>query len=86
MISGDVDQNLFSPEMQKVLLPDAANELRSFLRSQKAIKSFDLVAAETTASLKRRAYHVTFESNTKINLTFTINAEGKIAGARVRPE
>jgi hypothetical protein len=86
MITGDVDQNLFSPEMQKVLFPNAINQLKPFLSSQGPIKTFELITAETTPTLKRRVYRVTFESNTKIALTFTVNAEGKIAGALVRPE
>ncbi len=86
MITGDVDQNLFSPELQKILFPNAINQLKPFLSSQGPIKAFDLMTAETNASVKRRIYRVTFESNTKISLTFTIDAEGKIAGALVRPQ
>jgi hypothetical protein len=86
MITGDVDQNLFSPEMQKVLFPNAINQLKPFLSSQGPIKTFDLITAENTPTLKRRVYRVTFESNTKIALTFTVNAEGKIAGVLVKPE
>jgi CubicO group peptidase (beta-lactamase class C family) len=86
MITGDVDQNLFSSQMQKILFPNAINQLKPFLSSQGAIKAFDLITSETTPSLKRRVYRVTFESDTKVNLTFTINAEGKIAGTLVRPE
>lgn len=85
MFGGEVDQNLFTPEMQKILFPTGINQLKPFISAQGTIKAFDLTTAETNPTLKRRIYRVTFESNVKINLTFTVNAEGKIAGVLIRP-
>ena len=85
MITGDVDQNIFSPEMQKALFPDEIKTLKLILGSQGQIKAFDLIKSETKQSVKSRDYRATFEKM-KVRLNFTINAEGKIAKAIINPE
>ncbi|MCA1623556.1 MAG: serine hydrolase [Acidobacteria bacterium] len=85
IIAGDVDQNVFSPEMQTELFPDNIKQLKLILGSQRAIKAFDLIKAETTQSVKSRHYRATFEKM-KVRLNFTINAEGKISRAIINPE
>lgn len=85
MIAGTVDQNLFTPEMQKLLFPDRVAQLKSFLGTQGAIKSFDLVEDSSDESIKRRAYRVSFD-RLKVRISFAVNAEGIITGVNLRPE
>jgi CubicO group peptidase (beta-lactamase class C family) len=86
MVAGQGDPSLFSAEMQKFLFPDRITQLKGPFASQGPVKAFDLITAENVDGAKRRIYRVTFESGMKIRVTFTVDAEGKIAGANVRPE
>ena len=86
MVKGEGDPALFSPEMQKVLFPDNIKQLKGPLGSQGPIKAFELLTAENTEGNKRRIYRATFESGVKVRANFFVDAEGKIAGASVRPE
>lgn len=85
MARGEGDPALFSAEMQKVMFPDTIKQLKGPL-GREVLKSFDLLTAENTDGTKRRIYRVTFESGLKARANFTIDAQGKIAGANVRPE
>lgn len=85
MIAGTVDQNLFTPDMQKLLFPGRVAELKSFLGSQGRIKSFDLVEDNSNENLKRRTYRISFD-RLKLRVNFAVNEEGKIAGVNLRPE
>lgn len=86
LVRGEGDPVLFSAEMQKVMFPDNIKQLKGPLGSQGPLKSFELLTAENGDGAKRRTYRATFESGLKVRANFTINAQGKIAGANVRPE
>lgn len=86
MVKGEGDPALYSAEMQKFLFPDNIKNLKGPLGSQGPIKGFELLSAETPDGGKRRVYRVIFESGMKARVHFTIDAQGKIAGANVRPE
>jgi len=86
MISGEIKPEEFSPEMQKNIFPDQVNALKGPLGSQGGVKSFELLTAESLDGGKRRIYRATFASGLKARVNFFVDAQGKIAGAGVRPE
>ena len=86
MVRGEADPAHYSEEMKKFLFPDNVKQLKGPLGGQGPLKVFELLSAETTDGLKRRAYRATFESGMKVRIYFVIDAQGKIAGANVRPE
>ena len=86
MLRGEGDPALFSVEMQKVMFPDRIKQLKGPLGSQGPLKAFELLTAENADGTKRRTYRATFESGLKARVSFVIDAQGKIAGANVRPE
>ena len=77
---------IYLNRMQKVMFPDRIKQLKGPLGSQGPLKAFELLTAENPEGTKRRIYRATFESGLKARVTFTVDAEGKIAGANVRPE
>ncbi len=85
MMRGEGDPALFSADMQKVMFPDNIKQLKGPL-GREVIKSFELLTAENADGTKRRIYRVTFESGLKARINFTLDAQGKISGANVRPE
>lgn len=86
MVRGEGDPALFSAEMQKVMFPDNIKQLKGPLGSQGPLKVFELLTADNSNGTKHRVYRAVFESGLKARVNFTIDAEGKIAGANVRPE
>ena len=86
MLKGEGDPNLFSPEMQKEMFPDKIKQLKGPLGSQGALTAFDLLASENVGDAKRRSYRATFESGMKIRANITLDSDGKIADAKIRPE
>jgi hypothetical protein len=86
MVRGEGDPANYSEEMKKFLFPENIKQLKGPLGSQGAIKVFELLTAETVEGSKRRVYRATFESGMKVRVHFTIDAQGKISGANVRPE
>jgi D-alanyl-D-alanine carboxypeptidase len=86
MVKGEGDPANFSAEMQKVMFPDRIKQLKGPLGSQGPLKAFELLSAEVVDGLKRRTYRATFESGMRVRAVFGIDAQGKIAGANVRPE
>lgn len=86
MLRGEGDPALFSTEMQKIMFPDNIKQLKGPLGSQGPVKTFELLTAENTNGTKRRVYRATFESGLKVRVNFTLDSEGKITGANVRPE
>jgi D-alanyl-D-alanine carboxypeptidase len=86
MLRGEGDPALFSSEMQKVMFPDRIKQLKGPLASQGPLKTFELLTAENADGTKHRIYRATFESGLKVRVNFTIDAQGKISGANVRPE
>ena len=86
MVRGEGDPAQFTVEMQKLMFPDRIKQLKGPLGSQGPIKSFELLTAENPEGTKRRVYRATFESGLKARVNFTLDAQGKISGANVRPE
>ena len=86
MVRGEGDPAIFSADMQKVMFPDRIKQLKGPLGAQGPLKAFELLTAENADGTKKRIYRATFESGLKARVTFTIDAQGKIAGANVRPE
>ncbi len=86
MVRGEGDPALFTAEMQKVMFPERIKQLKGPLGSQGPLKSFELLTAENPDGTKRRIYRATFESGLKARVSFTLDAQGKIAGSNVRPE
>lgn len=86
MVRGEGDSALFNAEMQKIMFPDNIKQLKGPLGSQGPIKIFELLTAENPDGGKRRIYRATFETGLKARVTFSLDAEGKISGANVRPE
>ncbi|HEX6126585.1 MAG TPA: serine hydrolase domain-containing protein [Pyrinomonadaceae bacterium] len=86
MVRGEGDPALYTAEMQKVLFPDNIKQLKGPLGGQGPIKAFELLTAEAPDGGKRRVYRATFESGVKVRVNFTLDAQGKISGATVRPE
>jgi len=85
MITGDVDQNLFAPDLQKNLFPNGIAQLKGLASTQGPIKSFELVRSNDAGGNKARSYRVAFEKGLRLVLSFTVDAQGKIAGAQLRP-
>jgi D-alanyl-D-alanine carboxypeptidase len=83
MLRGEGDPALFDAEMQKFLFPDRIKQLKGPLGSQGPIKNFELLSAENTSGTKVRRYRVTLESGMKVRVNFTLDTQGKIAGAGV---
>ena len=86
MVRGEGDPAHYNEEMKKFLFPDNVKQLKGPLGGQGPIKAFELLSNETADGHKRRSYRVTFESGMKVRVHFTIDSQGKIAGANVRPE
>ena len=86
MLRGEGDPALFSAEMQKVMFPDRIKQLKGPLGSQGPLKAFELLTTENADGTKHRSYRATFDSGLKARVNFVIDAQGKIAGANVRPE
>ena len=86
MLRGEGDPALFDAEMQKFLFPDRIKQLKGPLGGQGPIKNFELLTAENPNGSKVRRYRVTLESGMKVRVLFTLDPQGKIAGASVRPE
>jgi D-alanyl-D-alanine carboxypeptidase len=86
MVRGEGDPAHYSADMQKHMFPDNIKQLKGPLGSQGPIKAFELLTVETSDAGKRRVYRATFESGAKVRAHFTIDAQGKISGANVRPE
>ncbi|HEX6280137.1 MAG TPA: serine hydrolase domain-containing protein [Pyrinomonadaceae bacterium] len=86
MVRGEGDPAHYSTEMQQFLFPDNIKQLKGPLGSQGPIKVFELLSAETPDGGKRRVYRATFDSGMKVRVHFTIDTQGKISGANVRPE
>lgn len=86
MITAEISPDLFDEKFRAMLFPDRIKELGSRLGGQGAIKSFELMRAENSEAGKRRGYRITFDGGLKLNANFTIDPQGKIAGAGFRPE
>ena len=84
-MKGEADPAIFSAQMQKVMFPDQIKQLKGPLGNE-TLKTFELLTGETADGNKRRQYRATFESGLKARVNFTLDAQGKIAGANVRPE
>ncbi|MNC97288.1 hypothetical protein D3C83_149010 [compost metagenome] len=69
--------------MQKFLFPDRIKQLKGPLGSQGPIKTFELMSAESPNGTKVRRYRVTLESGMRVRVLFTVDGQGKIAGANV---
>lgn len=86
MVRGEGDPAHYSEEMRKVMFPDNITQLKGPLGGQGPMKAFELLSTETIEGNKRRVYRAIFESGFKVRVHFTIDSQGKIAGANVRPE
>jgi len=85
MMHGEGDPGLFTAEMQKVMFPDNIKQLKGPLGIE-VLKGFELLTADGSNAAKHRVYRATFDSGLKARVDFTLDAQGKIAGANVRPE
>lgn len=74
------------PRDAKVFVSDNIKQLKGPLGGQGPLKVFELLTDESIEGGKRRSYRATFEGGMKVRVNFFIDAEGKIAGANVRPE
>lgn len=86
MVRGEGDPAQYSEEMKKFLFPENIKQLKGPLGGQGPIQVFELLTAENPDGAKRRVYRATFEGGMKVRIYFTIDGQGKIAGANVRPE
>jgi D-alanyl-D-alanine carboxypeptidase len=83
MLRGEGDPAIFDAEMQKFLFPDRIKQLKGPLGSQGPVKAFELMSAENPNGTKVRRYRVTLESGMRVRVLFTVDEQGKIAGANV---
>jgi hypothetical protein len=68
------------------MFPDRIKQLKGPLGGQGPVKTFELLTHENAGGGKRRQYRATLESGMKVRVNFALDAQGKIAGANVRPE
>jgi CubicO group peptidase (beta-lactamase class C family) len=86
MLRGEGDPALFSAEFQKIMFPERIKQLKGPLGNEGGLKAFELLSVENPDGTKRRLYRATLESGMKVRVNFALDAQGKIAGANVRPE
>jgi D-alanyl-D-alanine carboxypeptidase len=86
MLRGEGDPTLFSAEFQKIMFPERIKQLKGPLGNEGGLKTFELLTAENPDGIKRRLYRAVLESGMKVRVNFALDAQGKIAGANVRPE
>jgi D-alanyl-D-alanine carboxypeptidase len=84
-VDGKLDQELFTPEMQKLIFPDRAKQAGDFLRTLGTPKSFTLIEHKSEDKLQRYRYRVVL-GETTIVVMGAINEEGKVAGMTLMPE
>lgn len=86
MARGEGDRSLFAEDFAKVMFPDRIKTLKGPLGNEGAVKTLELLAAENKDGIKVRRYRAIFESGMRVRVTFTLDAQGKIAGTVVGRE
>lgn len=84
-VAGTVDREEFTAAAQTFFFPDKILQLKGFVGSLGAIKSFELIEEETRGENRRRRYRVTGESG-KALIGWVLTPDGKIVGIGINPE
>ena len=82
---GSADPANLTPGFAAFLLPDRVKEGPQMMGRHGALTSFDLMEESTRETNRVRVYRAVF-GTTPLRITFTVTAEGKVAGLGVGPE
>lgn len=85
MARGEGDHAWFTPEQQVFFFPDRIKEGVYRIGAYGPMRSFDLMEDSTNEKGRVRSYHAGFEQ-IGLRCTFTLTADGKIAGMGLRLE
>ncbi|HET7815258.1 MAG TPA: serine hydrolase domain-containing protein [Candidatus Baltobacteraceae bacterium] len=85
LTSGTIDRTQFTAEANKAFTPDLLASAKAAFAPLGAPKSWVYRGKREVRGLTVYTYYVTFESGTSLNVTMTVDAEGKIAGYNAQP-
>jgi D-alanyl-D-alanine carboxypeptidase len=82
---GSADPANLTPEFAGFLLPDRVKQGPQMMGRHGALTAFDLLEESTKDTRRVRIYRAVF-GTTPLRITFTVTAEGKVAGLGVSPD
>ncbi|MEO6390658.1 MAG: serine hydrolase domain-containing protein [Pyrinomonadaceae bacterium] len=84
-VAGTVDREEFTAPAQTFFFPDRILQLKEFVGSLGAIRSFELIEEEVRGENRRRRYRVTGASGAAL-IGWVLAPDGKIVGIGINPE
>lgn len=85
VVNGNAEADWFTADVQKNLFPDRIKQFVPLFAGKGGISKFELMEDTVVEQVKRRIYRVTV-GELKVRFSFSVNADGKVAGVGLRPE